>query len=109
MRSASFHFAMRSPRAKLPTLSWPTPQPTARWTMVMSSVSPDRAETMPAKPACLRRLPGLQRFGQRAALVGLQQHCVGGAARAAASRTPVGVGDEEIVADDLHAGRRLPG
>ena len=51
MRSASFHFAMRSPRAKLPTLSWPTPQPTARCTIVTSSVSPERAETMPAKPA----------------------------------------------------------
>ena len=48
MRSASFHFAMRSPRANEPTLSWPVPQPTARWTIVVSSVSPERAETMPA-------------------------------------------------------------
>ena len=44
MRSPSFHFAMRSERAKLPTLSWGTPQPTARWTIDTSSVSPERAE-----------------------------------------------------------------
>jgi len=46
MRSASFHFAMRSEREKLPTLSWGTPQPTARCTIDTSSVSPERAETM---------------------------------------------------------------
>ena len=33
-------------RAKLPTLSCGTPQPTARWTMETSSVSPERAETI---------------------------------------------------------------
>src|SRR6185312_15723358 len=52
-RNASFHFAMRSPRVKLPTLSCPAPQPTARCTIVVSSVSPDRADTMAAKPASL--------------------------------------------------------
>ena len=46
MRSPSFHFAMRSERAKLPTLSCGTPQPTARCTIETSSVSPERAETM---------------------------------------------------------------
>jgi hypothetical protein len=30
IRSASFHFAMRSDREKEPTLSWPAPQPIAR-------------------------------------------------------------------------------
>ena len=49
-RSASFHFAMRSDRAKDPTFNCPTPHPMARCTMVTSSVSPDRALTMPAKP-----------------------------------------------------------
>ena len=51
MRSASFHLAMRSERANAPTLSCGTPQPIARWTIVVSSVSPERAETMPPQPA----------------------------------------------------------
>src|SRR5262249_1695213 len=46
MRNPSFHFAVRSERAKDPTLSCPQFQPTARCTMVTSSVSPERAETM---------------------------------------------------------------
>src|SRR5882724_1875710 len=54
MRSASFHLAMRSERAKEPTLSCPASQPAARCTMVTSSVSPERAETMVPQPA---RLP----------------------------------------------------
>ena len=48
MRSASFHFAMRSPRANEPTFNCPAPQPIAKCTMVVSSVSPERADTMPA-------------------------------------------------------------
>ncbi len=51
MRSASFHFAIRSERANEPTLSWPAFQPTARWTIEVSSVSPERADTIVAKPA----------------------------------------------------------
>src|SRR5437762_7517868 len=51
MRSPSFHFAMRSDRANEPTLSWPAFQPTARWTIVTSSVSPERAETTVCQPA----------------------------------------------------------
>lgn len=51
MRMASFHLAMRSERAKEPTFRPGARQPTARWTMVTSSVSPERAETMPPKPA----------------------------------------------------------
>ena len=50
MRSTSFHFAIRSERANEPTLSWPAPQPTARWAIDMSSVSPERAETIVPKP-----------------------------------------------------------
>src|SRR5690606_21090860 len=34
IRSISFHFAMRSERVKLPTLSWPASQPVARCAMV---------------------------------------------------------------------------
>src|SRR5437899_11922802 len=51
MRSPSFHFAMRSERAKEPTFSCPASQPTARCTIVTSSVSPERAETMVRQPA----------------------------------------------------------
>ena len=50
MRSASFHLAIRSERANEPTLSCPAPQPIARWTIEMSSVSPERAETIVPKP-----------------------------------------------------------
>ena len=78
MRSISFHFAIRSERENEPTLNWPASQPTARWAMVTSSLSPERAETMVPKPAALP--------ASRAALVsvtvpawfGLMQH--GGAA-----------------------------
>ena len=48
MRNASFHLAIRSLRANEPTLSCPTDQPIARCTMLTSSVSPERAETIAA-------------------------------------------------------------
>src|SRR6185437_13093531 len=51
MRNNSFHFAMRSDRAKDPTLNCPESQPVERCAMLTSSVSPDRAETMAAHPA----------------------------------------------------------
>ncbi len=102
IRSASFHFAIRSLRAKLPTLSWPTPQPTARWTMVVSSVSPDRAETMPREPRVLRGVPGGEGFRERAALVRLQQHGVGRAGGGGGLHSG-GIGDQEIVAHHLDA------
>ena len=77
MRRPSFHFAMRSEREKLPTLSWGTPQPTARCTIDTSSVSPERAETIArgertAKWNEMLRLEealrGRARFSGRAAL-----------------------------------------
>ncbi len=51
MRRNSFHFAMRSLRAKAPTLSCPALVATARWLMNASSVSPERAETTGSQPA----------------------------------------------------------
>ena len=80
MRSASFHFAMRSERANEPTLSWPAFQPTARWTIETSSVSPERADTIvrEARAPC----PAVERgarLGERAGLVRLDQHGVAGA------------------------------
>lgn len=53
MRRTSFHLAMRSERVNEPTFSWPASQPTLRWAMVMSSVSPERAETIVPNPASL--------------------------------------------------------
>ena len=50
IRSASFHLAMRSDRENDPTLSCAAFQPTARCTIVTSSVSPERAETMAPRP-----------------------------------------------------------
>src|SRR5690606_20446879 len=44
-RRPSSHLAIRSERVNEPTFSCWTPPPTARWTMVTSSVSPERAET----------------------------------------------------------------
>ena len=81
MRSTSFHFAMRSERANEPTLSWPASQPTARWTMVTSSVSPERAETMVPQPSVLRRIERGLGLGDGAGLVRLDQHRVAGAGR----------------------------
>ena len=78
MRSTSFHFAIRSERANEPTLSWPAFQPTARWAIATSSVSPERAETIVAE-AC--RLAGVERrlgLGDGAGLVRLDQHRVAG-------------------------------
>src|SRR3546814_10209008 len=50
IRSISFHVAMRSERVKLPTFNCPAFQPVARWAMVTSSLSPDRAETIAPQP-----------------------------------------------------------
>ena len=51
MRITSFHFAIRSPRANDPTLSWPALVATARCEMNASSVSPLRADTTARQPA----------------------------------------------------------
>ena len=86
MRSTSFHFAIRSERANEPTLSWPAFQPTARWAIATSSVSPDRAETIVPKPAALPASSAALASVTRAGLVRLDQHRVAGPGRAA-SRT----------------------
>ena len=104
MRSTSFHFAMRSERVNEPTLSWPASQPTARCAMVTSSVSPERADTMVREP---RLLGGVERglgLGDRAGLVRLDQHGVAGD-RGRGVADFRGIGDEEVVADHLHAAR----
>ena len=108
MRKASFHLAIRSLRAKEPTLSCPTPQPTARCTIVTSSVSPDRAETMPARPDSCAARQAANVSVSVPALVRLQQHGRRGAARRRFAH-PFRVGHEEIVTHDLHARSQLAG
>ena len=94
---------MRSPRANEPTLSWPTLQPIARWTIVVSSVSPERAETMSGIAGRARRAPAPSSvslsvprwFGLSSTALAAPQR--GGLAHERR------IGDEEVVADDLHA------
>lgn len=43
MRRASFHLAVRSPPSRPPKARTSPPQPTARWTIAVSSLSPARA------------------------------------------------------------------
>lgn len=51
IRSTSFHFTIRSERWNEPTFSCPAPSPTDKWLIKLSSVSPERAETMLCQPA----------------------------------------------------------
>ena len=60
----------------------------------------------------MRHLDGVERLGQRADLVDLDQDRIGDALPDAVAQ-PLGVGDEQIVADELHLvadqiGQRLP-
>ena len=102
MRSASFHFAIRSERANEPTLSCPAPQPIARCTIDVSSVSPERAETIVPKPA--------RRPSSRAALASLTVPAWLTLIKTALTLSPprrvahpARAGDEIIVADHLDA------
>ena len=60
------------------------------------------------KTAFFRGVPGGQCFGDGAALVGLQQHGIGGPNPSGLPDT-AGVADQEIVADDLHTAANLGG
>ena len=99
MRSPSFHFAIRSDRAKEPTLSWPAFQPTARWTIVTSSVSPERAETTVRQPAS-RPAASAACLGDGARLVRLQEDRIARGPRSSRSHA-LRRSHEIIVPDDL--------
>ena len=71
--------------------------------MVTSSLSPERAETMAPQPACARRVEG-------GACVSVSVPAWLGLMRAVLHAPPRrrfgdarGVGDQQVVADDLHA------
>src|SRR3546814_15415274 len=57
IRSISFHFAMRSERVKLPTFNCPAFQPVARWAMLTSSLSHDRADKHAPQPRATAASP----------------------------------------------------
>ena len=69
--------------------------------MKVSSVSPERCEMIDAVRASLGELDALERLGERADLVHLDQDRVGHALLDPAAQ-PVHVGHEEIVAHELH-------
>ncbi len=73
--------------------------------MNASSVSPERCEIDRRVAGVGRHLHGFQRFGQGADLVDLDQNRIGDA-RLDAARQALGVGDEQIVADQLDLRRR---
>ena len=109
MRSASFHFAMRSPRANEPTLSWPTlpadGQVHDRRVFGLARARRDDAGVAEplARPARRRSVSvSVPRW------LGLSSTVLAAPA-AAASRTQRRVRHQQIVADDLQpvAGRRV--
>ena len=77
MRSNWLYLLTRSPRAGAPVLICPALVPTARSAIVVSSVSPERCEMTAAKPGRARHLDGLERLGDAADLVDLDQDRVG--------------------------------
>ena len=71
--------ATRSERDGAPVLIWPAPVATARSAMVVSSVSPERWRDDRGPAGAAGQLDRLERLGQRADLVELDQDGVGGA------------------------------
>ena len=74
--------------------------------MVVSSVSPLRWLMIAAQPARVRHGDGVQRLGQRADLVELDEDGVGGALADALGQA-LRVRDEEVVAHELHVAAEL--
>ena len=72
--------------------------------MVESSVSPGAMGHHGGVAGLVRHLDGVERLGQRADLVDLDQDRVGEPAPDALGQ-PLGVGDEDIVADQLDLAR----
>ena len=105
MRSSWLYFAMRSERDSEPVLIWVAAVATAMSAMVVSSVSPERCEMTDGIARALGHVDGGERLGQRADLVGLDEDGVGDVLVDPALQY-LGVGDEQIIADELHAAAR---
>ena len=102
MRSSWLYFATRSLRLADPVLIWPADVPTARSAIVLSSVSPERCEMIVPYPRVSRHRDRVERFGDRADLIQLHQQRVADPVGDPPLQD-LGVGDEHIVADQLHA------
>ena len=108
MRSSRLYLATRSLRQGAPVLIWPERVATARSAMVVSSVSPERWLMMFAQPWLFARstaasvslsVPIWLSLTSRALLT----------PSAMPRADDLGVGDEDVVADQLDAGRRARG
>ena len=73
--------------------------------MVVSSVSPERCEMTLRVAGVARHRDGVERLGDRADLIQLHEQRVADAFGDAALQD-LRVGDEHVVADQLHASRR---
>ena len=101
MRSSWLYLATRSLRAGAPVLIWPQLVATARSAMVASSVSPRAVAHHAGVAVAGGQLDGVEGLGERADLVDLDQDRVGDVA-VDAHPQPGDVGDEQVVADELH-------
>ena len=108
MRSSWLYLATRSERDIDPVLICVALLATAMSAMVASSVSPERCETIAAYLAFAAMSIAAERLGQRADLVRLDEDRVGDFLGDAFGKYP-GVGDEHIVAHELHLRAELPG
>ena len=98
--------AMRSVRLAEPVLIWPALVATAMSAMVVSSVSPLRWLMIGGEAVALGQFDGVERFGQGADLVDLDEDAVAGFLVDALLQA-FGVGDEQIVADELDLAAQL--
>ena len=96
------YFATRSLRAGAPVLICPQLVATARSAIVVSSVSPLRCDIIVRVAVAAREIDRVERLRQRADLVDLDQDRVGDAAVDALLER-LDVGDEQVVAHELHA------
>ncbi len=92
--------AIRSERLAEPVLIWPALVATAMSAMVASSVSPERWLMIALYLFALGHLHGVEGLGQGADLVDLHQDAVGDRL-VDPLLEPLGVGDEQVVADEL--------
>ena len=90
MRSSRLYLATRSERDGAPVLIWPVPIATTRSAIVVSSVSPERWLTTAVQPALAREVDRVDRLGQRADLVELDQDRVRGRSRRCRGRCASG-------------------
>jgi hypothetical protein len=97
--------AIRSERLSEPVLICPALLPTAMSAMVASSVSPGAVADDRGPAGALGHLDRGEGLGQGADLVDLDQDRVGDALPDAFLQD-LGVGHEQVVADELHALRR---